>query len=85
MKNFSCRLQRLDIALRAAHGHFHPSLIQARCVQRLKQTPTAGPHSKIHQRSGVSAKMETTSSGGESYIEALQAAAKIIRLKNKER
>jgi hypothetical protein len=29
--------------------------------------------------------MEITSSGGESYIEALQAAAKIIRLKNKER
>jgi len=29
--------------------------------------------------------MEITSSGGESYIEALQAAAKIIRFKNKER
>jgi hypothetical protein len=31
------------------------------------------------------AKVEAATSGGESYIEALQAAAKIIRLKNKER
>jgi len=53
--------------------------------KKLVNTRPAGPHSKIHQRSGVSAKMEITSSGGESYIEALQAAAKIIRLKNKER
>jgi len=29
--------------------------------------------------------METTSSGGESYIEALQAATEITNLKNKER
>jgi hypothetical protein len=31
------------------------------------------------------AKVEVATSGGQSYIEALQAAAKIIRLKNKER
>jgi len=54
-------------------------------MSKLHQAPTVGLHSEIHQRSGVSAKMEITSSGGESYIDALQAAAKIIRLKNKER
>ena len=30
------------------------------------------------------AKVEVTTSGGQSYIEALQAAAEIIHLKNKE-
>ena len=68
-----------------SEGQNNPSLKQARCIQHLNQTPTAGPHLKIHQRSIVSANIEITSSGEESYIEALQAAAEIIRLKNKER
>ena len=51
-------------------------------TSKLQPAPTAGLHSEIHQRSVVSAKMEKASSGEHTYIEALQAAAEVIKLRS---
>ena len=48
-------------------------------TSKLQPAPTAGLHLEIHQRSVVSVEMEIATSGGQSYIEALQAAAEVIR------
>ena len=51
-------------------------------TSKLQPAPTASLHLEIHQRSVVSAEMEIASSGGQSYIEALQAAAEVIKLRS---
>jgi hypothetical protein len=51
-------------------------------TSKLQPAPTAGLHLEIHQRSVVSVEMEIATSGGQSYIEALQAAAEVIKLRS---